>query len=274
MAEQFRTQTWLHPEGDGYRFKHDIFTHVLAAEYIRENLAPENVSQVDDWNPASRDASTVITYTQELLSPPQLLSAASCLTQGALTAYGRTLILSILKDIDKSSRTREKPDWLADSGVRPTLGLAVKAAMAEPDVAGAVVSCVYPHVARSQQALEVALCFLAVGKRLKEGGGTKLFAPLLTVIAELAKIREQHGHGRSFEDLLDELRETPRTDDRLLKAAGFSARDIVNPFLYEPVFSDLDQRLRENTPDPGTWRYIRHAAQYLRDYVQSKSGHR
>jgi hypothetical protein len=274
MAEQFRTQTWLHAEGDGYRFRHEVFTHVLAAQYILHSLSPEGIGRIRDWNPESRDASTVVAYVRQLITPRDVVLATGCLVQGTLTAYGRALILAILRETDKSSETREGHNWLNDSNVRNALGPAIKAAIAEPEIAGPFLSCVCPWTTRSQVALEVALCFLALGKRLKEEGGPKLLPPLLMIVRELANIREPHGHVRRFEDLLEEMKESPRTDERLLKAAGLSAWDIWNPFVYEAVLNDLDQRLPENSPDVGTWRYVRHAAQYLRDYVLSKSGQR
>ncbi len=95
-----------------------------------------------------------------------------------------------------------------------------------------------------------------------------------TFLKELSELRDPSGRSLSFKDLLIELREKPLANERTVKATGLSPKDLASPFVYEPLFSDFTQRLPENVPDAATWRYVRAAAQYLKSYVDFKSGRR
>jgi hypothetical protein len=179
--------------------------------------------------------------------------------------------LAILRQLDKSAEARVKTDWAKGPQIQELLGKAIKAAINEQEVSGAVVSCIYPVIPRSTLAVDAALCFLVLAKQRLGSDGVEILRQARILIEELSNLRSSSGRYLNFEDLLSEKKDAESYYEKLLKAAGLNIREFVNPAMYEPVFGELTQQLPDSTP---TGRYVRHAAQYLTSYVRTRSSHR
>ena len=237
-------------------------------------LTPAKVDNLRDWNPGSRTAPELVSSVRALISPEGVISAAACLSEGTLTANARRLIIEILEGLAtaKNSATADLITWLKNIDSVRQFGLAIKAAVQEPTISAAVLCHVYPHICRSDIALNGALSFLVLGRRHLEEGNKEIVARVTTILSELANITESHGNRRSFRDLLEGLQKEGRINEIFLKGVGLEAKHLSNRMQYEPVFRKMSSCLPDNYPDGLTWRYVKRTAQRLNDYVQSISG--
>jgi hypothetical protein len=271
MAEEFRTRTWLHAEGAQYHFRHEVFTIVLAAIFVIENLTPSTIQNLSGWNRDASNADTVVACARDLIQPVTVLTMAGCLQTVRRPAGVERLIVDLLRDSDMSTQSIERRSLLDSSEIPPLLGAAIKAASEEPAIARAVISCVVPLVRHSKKALQASMCYLALQKP-EFLSSPAAFMQTLNVLSALRELqRENQYHHLPFEDLLKETDALIGNDDRLVSAAGLSRRELANPFTYQAQFDQLKMRLQRDQPDGATHTYIAHAAKYLSDYTSSKA---
>lgn len=270
MSEEFRTRTWLHAEDGQYCFRHPVFTVVLAATFILDNLTPGGAQNLGEWNRESSNAETVVACARDLLTPLNGMSIAACLQKGKRPASIERLVGELLNDTNLSARACEQPKWLDAPDLPSVMGSAIKAASEQPSIAAAVMSCIIPLVQHSSRALQGAICYLALQK--PESLTTPAtFNQVLKVLSALWGLRKHNSYQHlPFEDLIKETETIVGNDDRLLTAAGLTRRDIANPFTYHAQFGELRRRLQRDQPDAPTHTYIVHAADYLTGYTSSK----